>query len=362
MSAVIDTTAVELTPELLDLYEHEKVIEQGLASFIDVGCSLIAIKADAKYRHLGYDTFEDYCRERWNIGSSQRARLMSAATIATELMQSSPIGELPAPQREAQVRPLAAVPADERADVWAEAVEAAGGDQPTAKQVEHAAAKRQPPKKEHPATYSDPILATIAAHLPAAGTVLDPFAGTGRIHELATDERRTVGIEIEQEWADKHEDTIHGEAIETLEDMADDTFDAIATSPTYGNRMADHHNATDDSVRLTYKHTLGRDLTDGNSGAMQWGEEYRLFHHAAWAEAVRVLRPGGTFTINIKNHVRDGEVQRVAEWHITTLTCDLGLELVALDVIPTRGLMAGANADTRTGHELVATFRKGGAA
>lgn len=64
MSAVIDTTATELTPELLDLYEHEKVIEQGLASFIDVGCSLLAIKADRKYRHIGYDTFDDYCRDR----------------------------------------------------------------------------------------------------------------------------------------------------------------------------------------------------------------------------------------------------------------------------------------------------------
>ena len=31
----------------------------------------------------------------------------------------------------------------------------------------------------------------------------------------------------------------------------DATFDAICTSPTYGNRMADHHNARDSSPRLT---------------------------------------------------------------------------------------------------------------
>lgn len=358
MSVALDDGG-ELTPELLDLFEHEKVIEQGLASFIDVGCSLIAIKADRKYRHIGFDTFEDYCRERWNIGSSRRAQLMSAASIANDLIGSSTTVELPTPQTERQVRPLAAVPAEERAEVWAEAVEAAGGDQPTAKQVTEAVVKRQPPKKEHPATFSDPILDAINAALPTTGTVLDPFAGTGRIHELATGERRTVGIEIEQEWADKHDDTIHGEVIETLEDMADETFDAIATSPTYGNRMADHHEATDDSVRLTYKHTLGRDLTDGNSGAMQWGPEYRAFHEFAWAEAVRVLRPGGTFTINIKNHVRDGVEQRVAEWHISTLMLQHDLEMVALDVIPTKGLMAGANAGTRTGHEFVVTFRKG---
>lgn len=356
--SLVETTSA-LTPELLDLMEHEKVIEQGLASFIDVGCALIAIKADRKYRHAGYDTFEDYCRERWNIGSSQRARLMSAASIANDLLESSPIGELPTPTNEAQVRPLAAVPADERAEVWAEAVEAADGGQPTAKQVEQAAGKRRPPKKEHPAPFSDPILTAINAALPTTGAVLDPFAGTGRIHELATDERRTVGVEIEAEWADKHEDTIYGDALEVLGDMADDTYDAISTSPTYGNRMADHHDATDDSERLTYKHTLGRDLTDGNSGAMQWGPAYRAFHENAWDEAVRVLRPGGTFTLNIKNHIRDGVEQRVAEWHISTLMLQHDMEMIALDVIPTRGLMAGANAGTRTGYEFVITFRKG---
>lgn len=352
-------SAGSLTPELLDLMEHEKVIEQGLASFIDVGCALIAIKAGAKYRAAGYGTFEDYCRDRWDISRPQAYRLISAASIAGDLIELSPIGDTPTPTNEAQVRPLAAVPAEERAEVWADAVDAADGGQPTAKQVEAAAAKRRPPKKEHPAPYSDPILAAIANHLPDEGAVLDPFAGTGRIHDLATESRRTVGIEIEAEWADKHEDTIYGDAIETLNDMVDGTYDAIATSPTYGNRVADHHNATDDSVRNTYTHCIGHDLADGNSGEMQWGPRYRAFHEDAWAEAVRVLRPGGTFILNIKNHIRDGVEQRVAEWHISTLMLEHGMEMVALDVIPTRGLMAGANAEARTANEFVITFRKG---
>ena len=54
--SLVETTST-LTPELLELMEHEKVIEQGLASFIDVGCALIAIKAGAKYRHAGYDAY-----------------------------------------------------------------------------------------------------------------------------------------------------------------------------------------------------------------------------------------------------------------------------------------------------------------
>lgn len=354
MSIVAPTSA---TPELLDLFDHEKVIEQGLASFIDVGMALLAIKADKKYRHVGYATFEDYCDQRWNISRNYGHKLILAASTAESLMGTNV--HIPMPEREGQVRPLTMLKDnDAKREAWAEAVKAADGGQPTAKQVEAAVVKRQPPKKDHPATFSDAILSTIAGHLPTEGVVLDPFAGTGRIHELATDQRQTVGIEIEAEWAARHPDTIHGDALETMRAMPNESVDAISTSPTYGNRMADHHDAKDDSVRLTYKHTLGHDLADTNSGAMQWGPEYRAFHLAAWRDAVAVLRPGGTFTLNIKNHVRDGVVQRVAEWHITTLIVAYGLDLEALDVVPTRGLMAGANADTRTAHEFVATFRK----
>ena len=351
----VEATASELTPEMLDLFEHEKVIEQGLAGFIDVGLSLLAIRDGKKYRHAGYATFEHYCQRRWSIGHSRGRQLMSAATIASDLETATIV----APEREAQVRPLRTVAPDERAEVWAEAVESADGGQPTAKQVEAVVAKRQPPKKDHPATFSDAILTTIAGHLPDTGVVLDPFAGTGRVHELATDTRQTIGIEIEQEWADKHPDTIQGDALDLGAHVTEGSVDAIATSPTYGNRMADHHNATDDSVRLTYTHTIGHELAANNSGAMQWGDEYRAFHLAAWRQAVGTLKPGGTFTLNIRNHVRGDVVQPVAEWHIQTLMVELGLDLVVIDVVPTRGLMAGANNNTRVTHEYVVTFRKG---
>ena len=132
MSA-IETTGTELTPAMLDLFEYEKVIEQGLAGFVEVGLALLAIRDGKKYRHAGYATFEDYCQRRWSISRAYGHRLIGAAETVTEM---SPIGDIPAPAREAQVRPLRAVDPSERADVWAEAVESAGGGQPTAKQVE----------------------------------------------------------------------------------------------------------------------------------------------------------------------------------------------------------------------------------
>lgn len=287
---------------------------------------------------------------------------MAAARMVVDLKSDTMVSLLPS--RERQVRELLHLDEpSERAAAWREAVEAADGGQPTAREVQAAVDRRRVTPKVHPAAFSDAILDTVAQQLVEVGTpavVVDPFAGTGRVHELR--ERagieRTIGVEIEPEWAAKHPDTMQGNALTLTEHVGTGSVDAIVTSPTYGNRMADHHDAKDDSVRMTYKHSLGRDLTGDNSGAMQWGDSYREFHRKAWDEAVAALRPGGTLTLNCKNHVRAGAVQRVTEWHIDYLTMSCGLRLVALDVVPTRGLMAGANSDTRTPVEIVATFRK----
>jgi hypothetical protein len=41
------SAAESYTPELADLFEHEKVIEQGLAGFVEVGLALLAIQVAA---------------------------------------------------------------------------------------------------------------------------------------------------------------------------------------------------------------------------------------------------------------------------------------------------------------------------
>jgi hypothetical protein len=316
-----------LSPDLLDLMEHEKTIEQGQSSMLDMGWAFEKIRDGRKYKAAGYSNFNNYCRDRWGITRSTVDRVIRACQLVAEM---TPIGVTP-PANEHQARKLLTKP-------------------------------RTPSKREHPAPFSDPILDEVADSLEEAdqtGTVLDPFAGTGRVHELRDrlDNVKTVGVEIEPEWAAKHPDTIEGNALELTNTVEPDSIDAIVTSPTYGNRMADHHDAKDDSVRLTYKHSLGRDLHDDNSGQLQWGPEYRRFHQIAWAEAVAALKPGGTLTLNIKNHVRAGVIQRVAEWHANTLI-DLGMRIDQLQSIPTRGFMAGENADRRAGDEYVIVFRK----
>ncbi len=223
----------------------------------------------------------------------------------------------------------------------------------------------------HPARYSNAILERFAEVIVGLWgerehmRVLDPFAGTGRIHDLPAtlpeafrSAIHTTGVEIEPEWAAMREGTVIGSAL--CLPFNDETFDVVATSPTYGNRLADSHNASDPHLRRSYTHDLGRPLDDDSSGDLQWGPRYRTFHTAAWTEAARVLRPGGHLLLNIKDHVRGGEQQPVAAWHTASLT-RLGLDLDAAisTGVSTQHLRQGSTPE-RAGQELVLVFIKPG--
>jgi tRNA G10 N-methylase Trm11 len=172
--------------------------------------------------------------------------------------------------------------------------------------------------------------------------VLDPFAGIGGIHYLDQFGFPTVGVEIEPEWAAAHPRTVQGDA--TMLPFADEVFPFVITSPCFGNRMADHHDAQDGSYRRTYKHCLGRDLSRANTGAMQWGSAYRTIHAVAWYEVWRVTRPGGVFVLDSKDHIRDHQRQHVTHWHYRVLT-GLGFSLAEVIEPEVPGFKFGENRD-----------------
>ena len=205
----------------------------------------------------------------------------------------------------------------------------------------------------HPAKYSDELLPLFRKLLIGHPRVLDPFAGTGKLRQLEINSCIYLN-ELEQEWA------VQGPADSIADALhlpyPPGVFDAICTSPTYGNRMADHHNARDKSKRNTYKHCIGRPLHQANSGQLQWGLEYQVFHVNAWKECRRVLRTGGRFIIVIKDHIREGRLMEVSKWHIETLR-ELGFVVEEKFVVQNPCLRYGANSDRRVCHENVIALR-----
>lgn len=208
----------------------------------------------------------------------------------------------------------------------------------------------------HPAKYTDALLPVFVDMLRGSQRILDPFGGTGKIFEIQPflPAAQIDAVEIEPEWAAYDQRVTLGNALALP--WADDTFDAVCTSPTYSNRMADSHTARDSSRRNTYTHALGRKLHPQNSGQLQWGNAYRDFHVKAWTEARRVLQHNGKFVLNIKDHIRSGKRVHVTDWHCEALTA-LGFVEVEHRHIACPGQRYGANGGARIDYESVILFR-----
>lgn len=124
----VDTTGLSAAEADL-LASAEKVIDRGLTTFIEVGDALATVRDNRLYRTT-FPTFEAYCQQRWGFSDSRARQLIGAAQTVTNV---TALG-LPAPATESQARALNAVPADERADVWADTLERTAG-KPTAAAV-----------------------------------------------------------------------------------------------------------------------------------------------------------------------------------------------------------------------------------
>lgn len=216
-------------------------------------------------------------------------------------------------------------------------------------------------KVSHPAIFSTEIISAILKNtqtrIDKGSLVLDPFAGTGGIHKLCPP-YKTVGVEIEKEWADQHERTICADSTRLSKIFKDQKFAAVITSPPYGNRMSDQYKGdAKNSKRYTYRISLGRELSDNNSAKFNWGDQYKKINSHIWNECYNILETDGYMFLNISNHIRSGKEEPVVEWHIKELV-DIGFYVDEIISINTKRIKHGANSNLRAASEKLAIFKK----
>ena len=85
----------------------EAVISKNLRAFWEVGNALVEIKKSGLYRV--YNSFEEYCRERWGMGRNYANKLI-ASTVLLENLGTI----VPKPETEGQTRALSSLPAEEQ--------------------------------------------------------------------------------------------------------------------------------------------------------------------------------------------------------------------------------------------------------
>lgn len=221
----------------------------------------------------------------------------------------------------------------------------------------------------HPAVYSEAILDFVATIVPDdVGLILDVFAGIGKVADLRLRgvNARFVGIELQPKWA------VQGQSrgcqmfvCNALElPFRSNTIPMVFSSPAYGNRMGDHHNAQDESDRITYTHKYGEPLHPDNTGRMFfWQPKYKQLHTAVGINIYSVLKPGHWCIWNTKDFYRtiDGAIvyYAVTEWFIQMFR-QVGFEFLDRIQVPCRGMRWGANREKRVPYEDVCVFRKPG--
>lgn len=174
----------------------ERVIQSGMDTFMEVGGALTVIRDQRLYR-ASHKTFEEYCREKWDMTGRRARQLCAAAGVVRNLLEErnpeavqspkskvqSPEDDrngraqmadgkepedelglfannglklqqavdrltkpepLPKPTSERQVRALSSLPREEQLPTWQDAIDRAEGRKVTARDVEEAVRNRSP--------------------------------------------------------------------------------------------------------------------------------------------------------------------------------------------------------------------------
>lgn len=101
----------------------ERVLEHHFRTFKQAGEALLVIRDKRLYREH-HATFEEYCRERWDMSKTQANRLIAAAQTVTALEKESPeTSSVTSRFTEGSVRPLTTLKPETQKKVVAKLME-----------------------------------------------------------------------------------------------------------------------------------------------------------------------------------------------------------------------------------------------
>jgi len=116
-----------------ELERLEGIITRNLQSFYEVGRALMEIRDRGYYRDvLGFDTFEAYCKSKWDFQRTYAYHLIAAVQVVDDL---SSLDDTSKPTNQLQTRPLEKLTTEKRCEAWQRAVETAPEGKVTAAHV-----------------------------------------------------------------------------------------------------------------------------------------------------------------------------------------------------------------------------------
>ena len=111
-----------------------------------MGIALMTIRDKRLYRD-GFDTFEHYCRERWQFTRMRASQLIAASGVVENVNNC-----LQKPTTESQVRPLTKLEPEQQKEVWEKAVQTAPEGKITARHVQKIVNEAMETKRPEPET------------------------------------------------------------------------------------------------------------------------------------------------------------------------------------------------------------------
>lgn len=216
---------IAITKNTAELERLEGIIQKNLGSFLDMGRALMEIR-DRKYYQdvLGFETFDAYCKAKWDFSRSYAYRLMDSASVIDVV---SPIGDIQ-PATESQCRALAHLEPQQQREAWQQAVETAPDGKVTAAHVQKV------------------VKEMTAAPVPAVSKpapVLVPAPSTARQRLEKSDAMSFVGIAISQMERIHPNDPKREDALQCLEYWIRKTRACLQPKKTIGGKQGASHAA-----------------------------------------------------------------------------------------------------------------------